>query len=307
MLLSPRYQEKLLETLTDAVYVLDREGRITFWNRAAEELTGFTREEVLGRHCREGVLCHLDESGLPRCGPDCPTDRTIEDGQEREEILSARHADGHRIPVLLRTAPFRDEHGHIMGGVGVMHEHRAGSAVDRQLRDLAGQAYADPLTGLPNRRGAVPALHSRLEELRRYGWGFGALFVDLDHFKLVNDRFSHAVGDRLLRAVAGALDRSLRVFDLAARWGGEEFLGIAVNVDGSRLRDVAERFRETAARTSVDLDGQAVSCTVSIGATLARVGDSVETLVARADSLMYRSKALGRNRVTVDEEEVLVR
>ena len=139
--------------------------------------------------------------------------------------------------------------------------------------------------------------------MERYGWPFGALFADLDDFKRVNDRHGHEVGDRLLRAVAGTIEGSLRTFDVATRWGGEEFLVIVANVDATALLRIADRIRSLVSKTEVSTGtGDEVAVTISIGATLAKEGDTVDSLVSRADRFMYEGKRAGKGRVTLGDE-----
>lgn len=172
----------------------------------------------------------------------------------------------------------------------------------RQVALLEKLSFLDPLTHLPNRRSMEATITSRLAETLRYEVTFGVLFVDIDHFKSVNDTYGHETGDQVLRLVAETLARSLRPFDLSGRWGGDEFLVVILNVDEAYLEVVAERVRALIAETHIPLKDNYLSVSVSIGGTLARNDDSSQTLVERADRLMYQSKVAGRNRVTLDTE-----
>lgn len=292
---------KVLDTLTDGVYFVDRDGRITFWNRAAEVLTGFQRDDVLGRPCSDGILCHVDGGGTHLCERGCPLRQTMDDGRERSQEVYFRHASGHRVPVAVRASPLRDESGRIVGAVEVFSDNSPRLATVRRLRDLEEMAYIDALTGLGNRRAVERHLVSRHQEMSRYGWHFGVLYVDLDQFKEINDRYGHAVGDDILRMVARDLEGSLRVFDFAGRWGGEEFVGVVVHVDEEQLVGIAERFRMLVEKSSLSVGDGHVRTTVSVGAAIARKDEAIEALIDRADALMYESKQAGRNRVTSDD------
>jgi diguanylate cyclase (GGDEF)-like protein len=169
----------------------------------------------------------------------------------------------------------------------------------QRATELQRVALLDPLTGLPNRRYIEMNLAARFDEMERYEWAFGVLFMDIDHFKEINDRYGHDVGDRVLKMVSRTLVHSTRPFDLVGRWGGEEFVGIATNVDFAQLKRVANRFRILVQQSSLTVGDFEIRVTISVGATLAQGGDSIDTLVKRADLLMYRSKASGRNRVTM--------
>jgi diguanylate cyclase (GGDEF)-like protein len=164
-----------------------------------------------------------------------------------------------------------------------------------------------PLTNLGNRRWAELSLRARLDEMDRYGWPFGLLFVDVDQFKRINDEHGHLTGDEVLRMVAQTLSRSVRSFDFVGRWGGEEFIAIIRNATEKTLRSVANRCRTLIENSSLIDHEREIRVTISIGATLARHEDSMETLFQRADQLMYQSKAAGRNRISCDRFTLTVK
>jgi diguanylate cyclase (GGDEF)-like protein len=122
--------------------------------------------------------------------------------------------------------------------------------------------------------------------------------MDIDYFKTFNDTFGHAVGDEILRTVAQSLNTNARPFDLFGRWGGEEFLGIIKNVGQIQLMEVAHRIRSLVSQSYVMEDSKRVGVTISMGATLVQQGEPWMETVARSDTLLYQSKAAGRNQVT---------
>jgi diguanylate cyclase (GGDEF)-like protein/PAS domain S-box-containing protein len=289
-----------VETLTDGVYFVAPDREIKYWNQGAERITGYRAGDVVGHHCFENILDHVDAEGNSLCMTDCPLAATIKDGRPREATLWLRHADGHRKPVRTRTAPVRGSDGEIIGAVEVFSDDtavlRAVEDADRARHD----ALTDDLTGLPNRRLFDAALSGRLENLSRYGWQFGLLIVDIDHFKGVNDSHGHAFGDAVLVCVAQTLHGAVRAGDVLARWGGEEFTVLVESSDDARLIETAERLRALVARSETRLDGVRQRVHVSVGGALARPGDSAEALFARADAALYRAKHSGRNRIEID-------
>jgi len=294
------FYKSLLDNLYDGVYFVDTERRITYWNLGAERLTGYDTEEVVGRFCRENILEHVDENGTRLCESSlCPAAKTLRDGQPREEEVYLHHKKGHRLPVAIRVAPIMSPDGKIVGAVEVFSDNTPRVISKQTIGELQRIALLDPLTEVGNRRYAEMNLKFRLAEQDRYGWPFGILFIDIDDFKDVNDRFGHEVGDDVLRMTARTLAGSLRSFDLVSRWGGEEFLAIVVNVDSGSLFAVAEKLRKMVEQSKIAYDSENIGVTVSIGGTLALKSDSVDTIVKRADELMYRSKAEGRNCTTL--------
>ncbi|HEX5855904.1 MAG TPA: sensor domain-containing diguanylate cyclase [Thermoanaerobaculia bacterium] len=293
------FYKGLIDNLTEGIYFLDRERYITYWNRGAERLTGYPAQEVLGRCCADGLLQHMDPEGRLLCHDGCPMEAAMTDGREREAELFLHHRAGHRVPITVRAVPIRGTGGEIVGAVEVFNDISRQVLAEDRVRELEAQSLLDPLTGAGTRRYAEISLTSRLSERKRYGLPVGLLFVDVDRFKSVNDRFGHAAGDEALRVVGRTLAAALRAGDFLGRWGGEEFIVLIGGLEGKRLRDAADRLRSLIGQSSVpSVPGLGV--TVSIGVTGARSDDSLDSLVARADGRMYEAKRRGRNRVFDD-------
>ena len=253
----------------------------------------------MGRQCFDNILMHVAQDGCALCHGPCPLARTIQDGTSRESEVFLHHRDGHRVPVLVRVSPVKDAAGAIVGAVEVFSDNSPRVAALRKIEELQEAALLDPLTQVGNRRYCEITLSDKLAVMNRYRWSFGILFLDLDNFKDVNDRFGHEMGDETLRVVAKTLLTNTRAMDFIGRWGGEEFIGVVVNVDCQRLLQIAERFKMLVTETSLNLRTDIVRVSVSIGATIATPEDTLDSLVRRADVLMYESKAAGRNRVTL--------
>jgi two-component system cell cycle response regulator len=165
------------------------------------------------------------------------------------------------------------------------------------------QASTDILTGIMNRRAFLAAMEVEIARSVRHGYPLCVMLMDVDHFKAINDRRGHASGDRVLAAMGSMLGPSLRRSDLAARWGGEEFVVAltSTELDGGRV--VAERVRLEIERMIVlDGKGEPIPVTASVGLACLLPGEDVHALVDRADKAMYAAKVGGRNRLVVDEK-----
>jgi diguanylate cyclase (GGDEF)-like protein/PAS domain S-box-containing protein len=298
--LNSEFYRKVLDGLYDGVYFVDRDRKIVYWNHGAEQLTGFSAEEVLGSHCFDNILNHVDETGEWLCKGDCPLTEAMRTGEPQEAAVFLHHKAGHRVPVSIRAVPMYNEANEIVGAAEVFRDQSYQKAMLRKMQELEKMALLDPLTRLANRQHTEATLQIRLDELSRYGWPFGVLFIDIDHFKPFNDEHGHEVGDKVLKLVSMTLHNSLRPFDFLGRWGGEEFLAIIVNVNEDQLRHVANRSRGLVAQSRLRVGASSAQVTISIGATMARSGDSLRQLVRRADKLMYDSKHGGRNKVTTE-------
>lgn len=297
---SLEFYKNLLDNLYDGVYFLDRDRRITYWNKGAERITGYSGDEVLGSCCRDNILMHVDRNGTCLCKDFCPAARVMELGVQDEAEVFLHHKDGHRVMVRTRISPICDESGSIVGAVEIFSDNSEKLATMALIQELQEKAFQDALTGLPNRRFLENFISSRIEEMARYGWAFGLIFIDIDHFKLVNDIYGHDAGDEALRMIARTLTHVSRSFDAVGRWGGEEFVVVVINVDREGLLHIAERYRAMIESSDLTDGEDTLMITVSVGGTTAHSGDTLLSLIKRADGLMYRSKQLGRNRVTVD-------
>ena len=295
----PEIYRRVLDDLYDGVYLVDRDRRITYWNQGAERITGYARHEVVGLRCMDNLLVHVDATGHCLCKGNCPLAATMVDQTAREAEVFLNHKGGHRLPVRVRTAPLTDVDGRVVGGVEVFSDNSSQAAARDQMELLKKLAYVDVLTEVANRRYTEMALTSAVNESTRYGWTFGVVMLDVDHFKAVNDTLGHEAGDLVLKAVAKTLSGACRSFDLVGRWGGEEFLAVIKNVTGAQLGRAAEKFRSLVASSRLALPSGPVGVTLSGGAALWTEGDTPESLVAKADALLYASKNAGRNRISL--------
>ena len=292
------YRE-IIGHMREGAYFTDTDRRILFWNQAAESITGYKEEEIVGIQCENTPLKHIDGEGNLICVEGCPLHRAIIDGQHKKHDVFVKHKDGHRVAVTVGTFPVK-ENGVIIGAIEVFGPASLVIYDDELITQLASSAMNDKLTGLPNRRRVENFIDLRLREMLRYHYKVCVVFMDIDHFRDLNNNYGHDAGDAVLRTVSKTIMDMTRNTDMFGRWGGEEFVGIYTIKDDSDTFLIGEKIRSLVENTKVEYEGVTLSATVSIGATMARAGDSPETVVKRADELMYQSKQSGRNRVTTD-------
>jgi len=293
------FYQNLLDNLNDAVYFVDDRRNITYWNRAAESLTGFSAADVLGMPCADDLLAHTNCHGTGLCKGSCPLAKTIRDGRSREEDVYLRHKKGHRIPVSIRVGPIFDGRERIIGAVEVFSDNTTKQEAEQKIFQLEQMAYLDFLTQIPNRRFLEMRLKQVLEAFRRYGHVFGLMLADLDDFKQINDQWGHAIGDSALVVTAQTLTRCLRAVDNVGRWGGDEFAAILPELTLSDLHSLAQRCRVLVEQSGVPGADGRVPVRISVGATIVKRGDTVTSLLHRADHLLYRSKRQGKGEVSV--------
>jgi diguanylate cyclase (GGDEF)-like protein/PAS domain S-box-containing protein len=291
----------VVDNLHDGLYLVDHARRIIYWNKAAERITGFSADEVLGRGCSDNILVHVNAEGTSLCAGLCPLSATLRDHGTRETSVFLHHKLGHRLPVSVRVTPLLDSHGAVMGAVELFSDSSSVEALRARMAVLEHLSLIDPLTQLPNRRYVQSELEAQLAMLRRTGVPYAVAMLDIDHFTQFNDEFGHDVGDQALQVVARTLSSVVRPFDVVGRWGGEEFVGIFPNTAADSIEGIVSRLCQMVRRSRVEYAGGHRSITVSAGATAAKASDTVTTLLRRADTLMYASKRSGRDRLSTDD------
>jgi diguanylate cyclase (GGDEF)-like protein/PAS domain S-box-containing protein len=300
--------EALLNNIHDGVYFVDQDCKIFFWNKGAEQITGFDFSYVNGRKCSDKIINPVDESGRNLCDEDCPIKKALSDGQTHSVEAYLQHIEGHRLPVAIRAFPILGEKGEIIAAVETFNDISPRFVVPQRKIELELMQLLDPLTEVGNRRFLEIHILTRLEEIKKYRMPFGLLYIDLDNLKEVNDTYGKPTGDQALRTVAHTIVNNIRFFDIVGRWDSDEFLVVVMNVDESKLDYVGNKLRLLVEKSNITVDTKLVRTTISVGATLALRVDSLDVLVARAHSLMKHSKWLGRNKVSMKlkkEEDVL--
>jgi diguanylate cyclase (GGDEF)-like protein/PAS domain S-box-containing protein len=283
-------QRALMQSSLDCVIAMDGQGRVLEFNPAAEQTFGFRSDEIVGRELAELIVPAEQREGH-RQGL-----RDAAHGNEwsllgRRVETTAVHANGTRFPVelaLTRVRVSEDMSSVIYAFVRDISERRRGE------EQLTFMAYHDPLTGLANRTLAKQQLDHALARARRYGGAAALMFIDLDDFKLVNDRLGHAIGDRLLALVGERLRDALRESDVLARQGGDEFLVVLSDLRGdpaTAAKVVADKIVE-ALEAPFEVAGNELRVAASVGvAVFPENGSDTEALLRHADLAMYRSKA----------------
>lgn len=285
-----------LEAVANGVVITDTQPNIIWVNQAFEALTGFSREEAMGRRPAE-----LVKSGLQNEAFYADMWGHILAGKPwRGEVINKRK-DGSLYHEELLISPVFGSKGEILHFVGSKQDITERKRLEAELLELA---TTDTLTSLPNRRNFMEAMQLELARLQRLeGQVAAVLMFDLDHFKRVNDRFGHAAGDAVLRHFSGLLRKHLRRIDTPGRIGGEEFAVILPGADRAAARSFAERLRQQVVDEPLIYNEQPIPLTVSIGVSLLLASDAgPDAALGRADNLLYLAKANGRNRVEAGKD-----
>lgn len=290
--------EAIINNLYEGAYIVDKSRKLIYWNKTAEDISGYKASEVTGSYCFDNILQHVDADGNSLCVLGCPLASVIEDENPREVEVFLHHKDGHRVPVLVRALPLKDENKDVIGVLEIFSEISVRKNILEKIRNLEKLAMLDDLTQIPNRRYLENSIKLRFDEYLLNKVNFGIVFLDIDHFKKFNDDYGHDIGDLVLKTVSKTFSNNLRGNDIIGRWGGEEFVGVFSGIDGKGLKKIAEKLRFLVEKTYVNVDNKNINVTISVGATLVNSKDDIDTIIRRADKFLYESKGKGRNCVT---------
>ncbi|MEO8135019.1 MAG: PAS domain S-box protein, partial [Betaproteobacteria bacterium] len=283
-----RLQADLLGAVGQAVIATDLEGAITYSNRGAEQLYGWTSTEMKGRSLLE--VAPVDgggERGLERMA-------RLHRGESWQGEIVVRRRDGTPFAAQVANSPIYDKSGALVGNIGVSSDITERKTYEGRIEYLATH---DALTGLPNRNLLNDRLTQAISQAERTDTCLGIVFIDLDHFKYVNDGYGHSMGDGLLKAIAERVRGLMRGGDTVARLGGDEFVILLTSLNDPLLdaSNAARRLTESFVRPFA-VDGRDFTVTASMGISLYPAdGSNLDELLTNADAAMYRAKELGRN------------
>jgi diguanylate cyclase (GGDEF)-like protein/PAS domain S-box-containing protein len=292
-----------LNSIGDAVLSTDGNWRVTFLNPVAEKLIGWTNAEAAGRQLTE-IFQVIDATTRERIVP-C-LEFEVEKG--RTIILPPNcvlvRRDGHESPIEDSAAPIHDRGGHVAGMVVVFHDVSEAQAMAQRMSHLAQH---DILTSLPNRALLDDRLEQGIALAHRHSRRLAVLFIDLDHFKHVNDSVGHLIGDQLLRAVALRITPCVRSSDTVSRQGGDEFIVLLSEVThAGDAALIADKIR-LAVLEPYTIANHLLHLTTSIGVSVyPDDGADPETLIQSADTAMYHAKEKGRNNSQFFKDEMNV-
>jgi PAS domain S-box-containing protein/diguanylate cyclase (GGDEF)-like protein len=283
----------ILESLPSGVCVVDLQKRVVFWSDGAERITGYRRHEVVGRDCLSNVLPHCDKIKSQPCPGNCAIDSAIRNARPVEGTSFIHHKDGHRLQLLVSAIPIHNARGSIIGVVKTFDDHHLPDNPEHREDTLKLSGCVDEVTGLPNHAMMRSHLRESLATFSELHVPFAILYArveGLDHFR---SNFGQRAATSILRAIAQTLETALWKTDLVGRWSEDRLLAILNGCTEDAVHSVCRRLGSLLADEGIEWWGEIRSLSVSLGQASARLDDSVDLLLLRAEhSLEQTSLAL---------------
>ena len=301
MLQHSEYLHRLLvNSSPDIIYTLDPQGRFTFLNESAQRILGIDADKLIGRHYDEIVYDPDREQARYSMNDRRTGERATQNVELRFKLWPAEArpcTQNDAVTVELNAMGLyrtdSDGQREFIGSYGVARDI---SERKRAEATIAFQAYHDLLTGLPNRALFRDRLGQTIVQAKRLGQKLAILFLDLDHFKMINDTLGHLFGDELLQAVSQRLRGCLRETDTLARIGGDEFLVLLPHIQSSQNSALLAQKLLASLKAPFVIEGHELFVSLSVGAAIyPDDGEAIESLIKHADMAMYQAKERGRN------------
>jgi len=281
MIEEQKFYWTLLDTLKDGVYFADKNRKITYWNKAAEKITGFKSNEILGRHCGDNFLIHIDKEGNSLCTGPCPLTRAIENAQEYEEKIFLHHKEGHRVPVLVRVTPVQNAKDEVIGAVEIFTDLSSREAFLKEVQALAKPDLHNPLTGLPNKQYLEMQLRLKLVEWNEFKHSFGIFIIKVENIDEIKKNYGEETFKNVIKILANTLSHNLESCDIAGEWAEGQYFGIVGHTDEIKLTKNTNYYRLLLEKSVLSSGDKPISISFSQNTVLVQDGDTFESLLGR--------------------------
>ncbi len=287
----------ILESLPNGVYVVDLARKILFWNDGAEQITGYLRQEVIGRYCPDNLLMHCDLTYQCLCEAECPLLSTIRDGRARDAQLFLRHKNGERVPVRFRSVPLRDADGAIIGAVDSFDEHHPRPDQRVHPNAQAVHNHLEQLTGISDHASTQLYLQASVTDFAEDRVPFSVLRIAIDDLSGFRKSHGPVAADRIVHMVAATLSKNLSQGDIAGHWAEDQFIAILRDCPSISLAQVAAKLKVLVDGAAIPWWGDRLCVTISAGGTTVRPEDTTDSLLLRTEGRLIDCLQDGGNRV----------
>jgi len=286
----------ILDGLQIGVSVLDLQKKIVFWSDGAEQITGYSRIDVLGHSCADNILQHCNQKSCEMCAGRCPISIAMHDAKPVEAITFIHHKSGHRTQVHSWAIPLRDKHGSIIGIIQTFEGEFALGGSGPNDRDMRERGCLDDTTGLPNEAMMQAHLRELLGTFGELQISFAVICLEIPDLSQFRAKYGQVAARSILQVMARTLRNTVWPTDFVGRWSADRFLVILSGCREDALQMVSQRILNMAASATIQWWGEQLSLEVLIGGTIAIAGDGAESLLQRVQQALHENQVVLRDR-----------
>lgn len=280
--------KKLFDQFYEAIYIVDNNRKIVYFNPQAEAITGFSRIEMENSFCYDNKLNHITEDGVNICIEGCPLMESIRENVIKEHYVYLHHKQGHRIKVHVRTIPVHNKQGKVHGAIEVFSDLTEKNLFFEEVKIKESLSYIDALTDTFNRHYLNIEVPKLLEsDLSNF---IGVAFLDIDDFKTINDEYGHHFGDIVLSEISKTISKNLTGKDSLIRYGGDEFIILMFADTKEEITRLVDKLKMLINATIIRYNGLEIKADVSLGLSIMDSHEDIKEAIDKADKAMYTVK-----------------
>jgi diguanylate cyclase (GGDEF)-like protein/PAS domain S-box-containing protein len=283
----PEIYRDILDELQIGVSVLDLHKKIVFWSDGAEQLTGYSRIDVLGHPCSQNILLHCNHATCETCVDRCPMAIALHDAKPVEANSSIHHKAGHWVQVHTWSIPLRDRSGAIRGIIQTFEAEFAVNGPNPNDRSIKERGDLDDVTGLPSQTMMLARLRDMLRTFVELQVRFGMVCIEVRDLAKFRGRYGQEAARSMLEVLARTLRNTVWPTDFVGRWSEDRFLVLLSGCDEVALEAVTGRVTRVLASATIHWWGEELSVKVSVGRTSTIAGDSIESILQRAQGALH--------------------
>lgn len=282
---------EFLDHLEEGIYILDPNRKILFWNRAAERITGYSRQEVLGYSCKDNILIHVDDQGHNLCKKDCPVIPTLAEGKCHEALVSLHHKEGHRLPVSIKLLPLKDAQGKIVGAIELFENRSLPFEDLEELFMEQGRqefSFADRVTGFFSQslmKVKLKTVHSEMSAMKK---DYGIIVITFRNFSDILLQFGDRKSEESVRVISKTIHALSRTPYLLGRWNEYTFVVAVPEIRENAVKLIALRYQHIINSASLTVDTGEIGIQVKADILMPNVEETVESALEQIDRLACR-------------------
>ncbi|MFG0249567.1 MAG: diguanylate cyclase domain-containing protein [Phycisphaeraceae bacterium JB051] len=275
---------EVLDTLNDGVYIVSPDRRILYWNKAAEDLTGFAVEDVLGKRCQDGILMHVNPKGCELCNQGCPLTEVIATGHRQQIDVIMHHRRGYRLPVQVKGTPIHGTGGRVIACVEVFKLQVHTENLFDRVTQTENESLQDPTTKLPNARFIEKTLKIKLTNANHSGESFGMVQLLINKFDQLKSEHSSQLTEKILQITSQSLIANCRVQDTVGRVSENRLVVFTAMQDMDQLKQFANNLEQVLSRCTCELGDERLNITVNVQSQMIQPGQCLKSLMYQLTS-----------------------